>query len=192
MLFPKPEIIKWILRVNVFPKHGIPHFQHQGLIPRDSPGDQELTPSVRKGSVDRGSIWWCVPYGWLEKAVTSRQRHLHLPQFHARCSQAVEDPPTPPPLWDGHSLQVSLCPDSLWRGFVSGFMMPHLSPGTHCSFCTWIVHKLLLMSCAENTWGGHHPPSEGQEIVRKSCSAVSLSQPATYCPIPPYVLLHCP
>lgn len=59
-------------------------------------------------------------------------------------------------------------------------------------FCTWIVHKLLLMSCAENTWGGHHPPSEGQRIVRKSCSAVSLSQPATYCPIPPHVLLHCP
>lgn len=147
---------------------------------------------MRKGSVDRGSIRWCVPYGWLEKVVTSRQRHLHLPQFHARCSQAVEDPPP---------TSTSLG----WTQFA-GLSVPIFSLEELCLwihdatfiprhplfFCTWIVHKLLLMSCAENTWGGHHPPSEGQRIVRKSCSAVSLSQPATYCPIPPHVLLHCP
>lgn len=66
--------------------------QGQNLTPVGSHGDQELTPSVKKGSVDRRDIWWCVAYGWLESGIAPKQKHLHLPQFHTWCSQGVETP----------------------------------------------------------------------------------------------------
>jgi len=56
----------------------------------------------------------------------------------------------------------------------------------------------LLLACTQTPvsgiccerWGGRHPPSEGQGMVRRSRLS-SHNRPATCCPIPPGVLLHC-